>query len=203
MTAEADLIRRCLRGDSPAWDELFSQHYAATGRFIFQLSPDLAREDVEEICQEVFLSVVKNLRSFGGKSALQTWIFRIAVNKTRDYLEKQRAAKRGGGVAPLSLNAEDPETGLSIDPPADAPAPDAVLLRAEHADLVAKALERLDDPCREIIELRYFGDLSYEEIAAELALNAKTVSSRLSKCLDKLGELTRKIFRRQFSTPPV
>jgi RNA polymerase sigma-70 factor (ECF subfamily) len=203
MSAEADLIRRCLRGNSPAWDELFAQHYAATGRFIYQLSPDLAREDVEEITQEVFLSVVKNLRSFGGNSRLQTWIFRIAVNKTRDYLEKQRAAKRGGGLTPLSLNAENPETGLTIDPPASAPAPDATLMRAEHAALVVKALEHLEEPCREIIELRYFGDLSYDEIAAELGLNPKTVSSRLSKCLDKLGELARKIFRKQFSAPSV
>jgi len=203
MSAEADLIRRCLRGDSPAWDELFAQHYAAAGRFIYQLSPDLAREDVEEISQEVFLSVVKNLRSFGGKSQLQTWIFRIAVNKTRDYIEKQRAAKRGGGVAPVSLNAEDPESGLTIDPPSSAPTPDASLLHSENASLAVRALERLDPPCREIIELRYFGDLSYDEIAADLDLNAKTVSSRLSKCLDKLGELARKLFRKQFSTPSV
>ena len=45
------------------------------------------------------------------------------------------------------------------------------------------------EPCREIIELRYFGDLSYEELSAELELNPKTVSSRLSKCLDKLEAL--------------
>lgn len=51
------------------------------------------------------------------------------------------------------------------------------------------ALEQLGDPCREIIELRYFGDMSYEEIAAALQLNSKTVGSRLSKCLDKLEQL--------------
>jgi RNA polymerase sigma factor (sigma-70 family) len=52
----------------------------------------------------------------------------------------------------------------------------------------------LGDPCREIIELRYFGDLSYEEISDELKLNPKTVSSRLSKCLDRLEEIARDIF---------
>ena len=56
------------------------------------------------------------------------------------------------------------------------------------------ALERLGDPCREIIELRYFGDLSYEEISQSLRLNPKTVSSRLSKCLDRLEEIARKVF---------
>ena len=203
MNPEAQLIQRCLKGKTEAWDELFSLHYAAAGRFIFQLSPDLTREDVEEISQEVFLSVVKNLGSFGGKSQLQTWIFRIAVNKTRDYVEKQRAAKRGGGIAPVSLNAEDPETGLTMDPPSTAPVPDAILLQAEDAHLIANALARVPEPCREIIELRYFGDLSYEEIAAELDLNAKTVSSRLSKCMDRLAETARRIFRKHSADPTV
>lgn len=59
--AEAELLACCRRGDAAAWDELFDRHYAAAGRFVFQLSPDFTREDVEEICQEVFLSVIKNL----------------------------------------------------------------------------------------------------------------------------------------------
>ena len=52
----------------------------------------------------------------------------------------------------------------------------------------------LGQPCREIIELRYFGDLSYDEISRSLNLNPKTVSSRLSKCLDRLEAITWKIF---------
>jgi len=51
---EAVLIARCRRGEAAAWEELFDQHYAAAGRFVFQLAPDLSREDVEEICQERF-----------------------------------------------------------------------------------------------------------------------------------------------------
>ena len=125
---------------------------------------------------------------------MQTWLFRIAGNKARDHLEKQRAAKRGGGQQPLSLHAEDPETGLTLDAPSHAPAPDGELLHAERALLVGHALERLGGPCQEIIELRYFADLSYEEISRALRLNEKTVSSRLSKCLDKLEEIGRRIF---------
>jgi len=195
-SAEAELIARCRQGEAEAWDQLFDLHYAATGRFLFQLSPDFTREDVEEICQEVFLSVIRNLNSFQGQSQIQTWIFRIAVNKSRDFLERQHAAKRGGGQVPLSLQAEDPEHGLKIDPPSPAAGPDAQLLHAEQMALVRCALERLGDPCREIIELRYFGDLSYEEIAQALRLNPKTVSSRLSKCLDRLEMLARLMFAR-------
>ena len=191
---EVELLARCRRGDVAAWDELFDRHYAAAGRFVFQLTSNFSHEDVEEICQEVFLSVIKNLHSFQGDSQFQTWLFRIAANKARDYRERQHAAKRGGGQTPLSLHAEDPETGLTIDPPSHAPAPDADLLNAEKIELIRVALDQLEEPCREIIELRYFGDLSYEELSMELKLNPKTVSSRLSKCLDRLEVVARKIF---------
>ncbi|HXJ43953.1 MAG TPA: sigma-70 family RNA polymerase sigma factor [Bryobacteraceae bacterium] len=192
--AEADLLRRCRLGDTVAWDELFDRHYEPTGRFVFQLGHSFLKEDVEEICQEVFLSAIKHLGSFHGESQFQTWLFRIAANKARDYREKQHAAKRGGGRTPLSLQAEDPETGLTLDPPSAAPGPDLALIHAEQAGLVHQALDRVGEPCREVIELRYFADLSYDEIGASLDLNPKTVSSRLSKCLDKLEDIAREIF---------
>jgi RNA polymerase sigma-70 factor (ECF subfamily) len=192
--AEADLLARCRRGEAGAWDELFDRHYAAAGHFVFQLGHDFSREDVEEICQEVFLSVIRNLDSFHGGSQFQTWLFRIAANKARDYRERRNAAKRGGGQLPVSLQAEDLESGLTLDPPGTMPPPDATLMNAEQAALVHQALDQLGEPCREIIQLRYFGDLSYDEISRSLDLNPKTVSSRLSKCLDRLEIITRKLF---------
>ena len=194
QNAEADLLRRCRLGESAAWDELFDKHYGPTGRFVFQLGHSFLKEDVEEICQEVFLSAIRHLGSFHGESQFQTWLFRIAANRARDYRERQHAAKRGGGRTPLSLQAEDPETGLTLDPPSAAPSPDLALIQAEQAGLVHSALDRLGEPCREVIELRYFGELSYDEIGASLDLNPKTVSSRLSKCLDKLEDIAREIF---------
>jgi RNA polymerase sigma-70 factor (ECF subfamily) len=196
MASEGELLARCRLGEAEAWDELFDLHYAAAGRFIFQLSPDFSREDSEEICQEVFLSVIKNLSSFQGESQFQTWLFRIATNKARDFREKRTAAKRGGSQAPVSLQAENPETGLTLDPPDNGPAPDENLINAEQMAMVRDSLDQLEEPCREIVELRYLGDLSYEELSATLQLNAKTVSSRLSRCLDRLEEIARKTFLR-------
>jgi RNA polymerase sigma-70 factor (ECF subfamily) len=152
----------------------------------------------------VFLSVIRNIESFHGKSAFQTWLYRIAANKTRDFIEKQRAAKRGGGEQPLSLDAENPESGLKIDPPSHLAGPDNALMAAEQMQLLYRALEHLGDPCKEIIELKYFGDLSYDEIGRELQLNPKTVSSRLSKCLDKLEIIVRPTMpREKFTQFPV
>jgi RNA polymerase sigma-70 factor (ECF subfamily) len=197
--SEAELLERCRRGQSDAWDELFDLHYAAAGRFIFQLGSDFTQEDAEEICQEVFLAVIRNLHSFHGESQFQTWLFRIAANKARDFRERRNALKRGSGHAPISLQAEDPETGLTLDPPAELPTPDELIMTAEKMTLVRETLDSLGEPCREIIELRYFADLSYEELSRTLKLNPKTVSSRLSKCLDRLEGLARKVFLREKS----
>ena len=199
MGSEAELLLRCRRGDTDAWNELFDLHYAAAGRFIFQLGSDFTREDTEEICQETFLSVIRNIDSFHGESQFQTWLFRIAANKARDFRERRNAIKRGSGRPPVSLQAEDPETGLTLDPPADLPAPDEVIMSAEKLALIREALDAVGEPCREIIELRYFGDLSYEELSCTLKLNPKTVSSRLSKCLDRLEGLVKRAFSREKS----
>jgi len=193
---EAQLLKRCRKGDQDAWSELFDRHYAAAGRFIHQLSARFTPEDVEEICQETFLTVINSLASFQGRSQFQTWLFRIAANKAHDFLERQQAAKRGGGQVTVSLQAEDPD-GLTLDPPSNAPGPDASLLNQENTGLVVQALEGIGLPCREVIELRYFADLSYEEIASELEMNPKTVSSRLSKCLDRLGVIARRLISRE------
>jgi len=74
-------------------------------------------------------------------------------------------------------------------------------MSAERMLLLGEALDQLGEPCREIIELRYFGDLSYEEISNALQLNVKTVSSRLSKCLDRLEGITRSVLSREKTTP--
>jgi RNA polymerase sigma-70 factor (ECF subfamily) len=191
--SEAQIIAECRAGNTAAWDSLFDKYYATIARFVFQLSGDFSHEDTEEICQETFLSVVKNLSSFQGRSSFQTWLLRIAANKAMDYREKTRAAKRGGNAVHISIDASQTDSEPPIDPPSANPGPDALLQIAETSRLVRESLDRLGEPCREIIELRYYGDLSYDEIAAELRLNPKTVSSRLSKCLDRLLVVAKEI----------
>lgn len=198
--AEAELLTRCKAGEAEAWDALFDLHYGAATRFVFQLASDFTREDVEEVCQEVFLTVIKSLNTFQGNSQFQTWLFRIAANKARDYRQHRHAMKRGGGHATIPLDTapmDDTEEGYHVDPPSPVPGPDLALVNAERLSIVGAALEQLGGPCQEIIELRYFADLSYEEISASLELNAKTVSSRLSKCLDKLEAVTRVLLARE------
>jgi RNA polymerase sigma-70 factor (ECF subfamily) len=194
LPSEDQMIAKCRAGNAAAWDSLFDKYYATVARFVFQLSGDFSHEDTEEICQETFLSVVRNLSSFQGRSSFQTWLLRIAANKAMDYREKTRAVKRGGNAVHISMDERRSDDEPPIDPPSGNPGPDGLLQIAETSRLVRESLDRLGEPCREIIELRYFGELSYDDIAAELRLNPKTVSSRLSKCLDRLLVVAQEIF---------
>jgi len=191
--AEARLLARCRSGDQAAWDALVNAHYAAAWQFIYQLGYNFTPKDVEEICQETFLAVVKHMHSFKGQCRFQTWLFRIALNKARDYREHQHAAKRGGGRSDQPLGVEEAETGLVLDPPSNAPGLDDILMSAEQAAMIERALDELGEPCRELVQLRYFGDLSYDEISRALNLNVKTVSSRLSRCLDRLEQILHRL----------
>ncbi len=191
--AEARLLARCRRGEQAAWDKLFETHYASAWRFIFQLGYNFTPEDVGEICQETFLAVVRHMRSFKGQCRFQSWLFRIATNKARDYRERQHAAKRGAGKRHEPLGVEDADTGIALDPPSNAPGPDEILMSAEQAAMIDRALDELGEPCRELVQLRYFGELSYEEIGRVLNLNVKTVSSRLSRCLERLEQIVRRL----------
>ena len=112
---EAELLAGCREGKRAAWDALFDKYYGVAARFVFQLSGDFNHEDTEEICQETFLAVVRNLDSFKGKSSFQTWLLRIAANKAMDFREKTRAAKRGGSAVHISLDGNRDEDSQSID----------------------------------------------------------------------------------------
>lgn len=190
---ETSLIDQCRAGTASAWDRVFDQLYGPTTRFIWRVVPDASAEDVQEICQDTFLALVRNLGSFSGKCRLQTWLFRIASNKARDFRDRRLAAKRGGGRAAVSLDADDPVTGRRPQPVSRAAAPVDRLAEEESLLEVRRCLDQLGGPCREILELRYFGDLDYEAIGASLGLNPRTVSSRLSRCLAKLGEGLRRV----------
>ncbi len=198
---DADLLAGCRAGKAAAWDALFDRYYPVAARFVFQLSGDFSHEDTEEICQETFLAVVRNLESFGARSSFQTWLLRIAANKAMDFREKTRAAKRGGHTIHISLDGTGADDSSPMDVPSRNPGPDVLLQTAETHQLVRQSLDRVGEPCREIIELRYYGDLSYADIAAELRLNAKTVSSRLSKCLDRLQLIAKEIVPQELRLP--
>jgi len=138
----------------------------------------LVHEAYMRLARDKVLAVESRTHFLGIAAQLMRWIL-------VDYERSRQTTKRGAGATQLSLDEQ-------MLFPSTTPANQNVDLLA--LDTALRKLAELDAQQSQIIELRYFGDLSYEEISHSLALNPKTVSSRLSKCLDRLEEIIKTIF---------
>lgn len=136
------------------------------------------REEAEEVSQDVFLKVYQQLRTFKGDSKFSTWIYRIAYNRSLDYLKKQGRS--------LNVSTIDPSIEYKFEPY------DHMLdeLDARQRKTTIKAaISELPENDAVIITLHYFEELSLNEIAAVMGLEANTVKVRLFRSRKRLAEL--------------
>ena len=149
---------------------------------VFNLSFRLSGnyEEAADLTQEIFLRVYRHLGSFGGRSSLKTWIFRIAVNHCRDRLSRWRPLTQPLGDDPSEgeVAYADPSRG-----------PEELAVAAEEGRLVAEGLAKLPPVFREAVVLRDIEGLSYEEIAEVLGVRIGTVRSRIARGRDQLRVL--------------
>ena len=177
---EATLIGRCVAGDEIACAELVAEHQ----RMVFSLALHLLGEadEAADLSQEVFLRVFRTLHRFRGHSTLRTWIYRIAVNQSRN---RQRWWRRRHRAEQVSLD-EHVKTHGDLRGGLPQTAPDRVLASKELASRVWEALDGLPFEQRTAIVLREVDGLSYEEIAYTLDITVGTVKSRLTRARQAL-----------------
>lgn len=182
------LVQRCRQGDSSAAERLILKYQNRIYNAILRIcaNPD----DAAELTQDTFVKVIENIDKFEGRSSFYTWAFRIGVNLTLNYC--QRNAK----VDFKSLDAED-----SVDDDKsrgvlkkflanDAlPDPAVVAQNKELCRLVVKAMMKLDDTQRAVIVLRDIEGMNYAQIAEVLDIELGTVRSRLSRARNNLREI--------------
>ena len=136
------------------------------------------REDALDLSQEAFIRAYRNMTRFNPKWGFFPWFYQILRNLCFDHLRKKRHRRAS------SLEALDSQQGtIAVD---DYFTPDVVAERNETKDLVWKAIGKLDEKHREVIILRHFRNLSYEQIAHTLFCNKGTVMSRLYHARKKL-----------------
>jgi RNA polymerase sigma-70 factor (ECF subfamily) len=167
--SDADLIVRWQQGDAAAFAALVRRWQQPVGRFLARLAgpSDL----VDDLCQEVFLRVYEAAGRYRETGAFSTWLYRIALNVARDAGRRRRHQ-------PVPLDGPDPAGA--------GPSPEAVCARQELARLVARAVAELPDPLREVLVLRHYEDLSFEEIARLTGTPASTLKSRFAAALQRL-----------------
>jgi RNA polymerase sigma factor (sigma-70 family) len=138
-------------------------------------------EDAEEVTQDVFVEVHRSLGAFEGRSALSTWIYRIAVNRSLDFLKGKNRKKRFAFLSSLFNTSGD----LVHDPP-DFHHPGIQLERKENAALLFKAIHTLPENQKTAFLLAKVEGLSYSEIAAIMELSVSSVESLLVRAKQNL-----------------
>ena len=179
-----ELMKRAKKGDETAFSELVKTTEASVYRYLYAAVKN--REDALDLSQETYLKLWRTLASYRGDCAPTTWILRIAKNTAIDHIRK---ASKTGDPLPLAHSDKDGnETSFDL-PDTDADAnPMEALLRKQARAAVRQAILSLPEEQRDVIVLREFQNLSYEEIAARLSLEIGTVKSRLSRARHAIKE---------------
>lgn len=181
---DLEAVQACLAGDKEAFGGLVRRWQDRIYGAIFRMVRD--RETAADLAQETFLKAYSKLDSFQGGAAFGTWLYSIAVNQVRSEMRRRSAAKNR---PPLSLDALRPgDEGRDFDPAAEEPDAVEQLARREHGSLLLRAIDQLAEEFREVIVLREFQGLSYEDIAASLDIAVGTVRSRLHRARSELRE---------------
>ncbi len=170
---EAELVRRARQGDLAAYDDLVRRYQERIYATVYHMTAN--HEDANDLAQEAFIKAFQALRSFKGGSSFYTWVYRIAVNKTINFL-KQRKNKAQLSLDDLDFNAEhDPDLVALISD--KTPRREANL--SELQEKLNVAMQRLSEPHRLVVTLHDIQGLSHEEIADIMDCNIGTVRSRL------------------------
>ena len=171
---ERHLIQECQKGDQLAFERLYQKY--SRDVYTMALRMTGSEEIAEEVTQEVFISIYKNIKRFQFQSAFTTWIYRIVMRRAADYFRKNR--KHQGKLISLYDN-NNQDQPMEIRDPTQNPAEEAV--QREKANRIEQAILGLQDKQRDILILRYVNQPSHEEIAQILRCRIGTVKSRLNR----------------------
>ena len=170
---DMELVKRARRGDLTAYDELVRRYQERIYATVYHMTAN--HEDANDLAQEAFIKAFQALKSFKGGSSFYTWVYRIAVNKTINFL-KQRKNRIHLSLNDLDFNAEhDPDLVALISEKT----PRREVNLAELQEKLNAAMQKLSEPHRLAVTLHDIQGMSHEEIAQIMDCNVGTVRSRL------------------------
>lgn len=177
LPSDQDLIERTLGGDGHAFGMIVERFQ----RKIFRTARAIVRDDAEAdtITQDTFVQAYTHLSKFEGRAELETWLTRIAINRSRDSLRRRRF------ISLFTLN-DAGESEPVIEPIDERPDPERQMLGSELRNAIVKAERGLSSQQKTIFRLRHYENLSLEEIAHHLGLRAGTVRAHLFRAIHKI-----------------
>jgi len=197
LDAEVDLVERLRAGDASALEQLMEQCAPRVYRVAFGITRSHA--DAEEVVQDVFLTLFRKIESFEGRSALGTWLYRVAANAA--------LIKRRGKRAEIEVKLEDHLPAFKADGHREgdrallladwSQTPERELLSGEAREILEQGLALLPDHYRAILVLRDVEEVSNEEVAEMLGESVASVKSRLHRA----GMALREVLTRRLASP--
>jgi RNA polymerase sigma-70 factor (ECF subfamily) len=166
---DAALVGRCRAGDAKAFEVLVERHQRVLLSVAHRMLGN--REDARDATQNTFVKVFQNLDTYDPDHRFFSWVYRILRNECLNVLRGRRPTER--------VSAELPAAGGPME----------ALEAAERHKRVQAALLALPVEQREVVVLRHFAGLAYDEIGVTIGVPAKTVKSRLYAARQRLGEL--------------
>ncbi|QIA07287.1 RNA polymerase sigma factor [Draconibacterium halophilum] len=176
-----ELVKAALAGDDKAFARLLNRYKDAIYFMLLKMVNN--RSDAEDLTLEAFGKAFKSLHQYSPTYAFSTWLFKIASNNCIDFLRKKK-----GVHVPIENNGQD-DNSETIKLRSKEPDPEEKLIRQQKAILLRRVVRKLKPRYQILVELRYFREFSYEEIAKELDLPLGTVKAQLFRAREMLFKM--------------
>ncbi len=173
------LVTLATNGDQKAYAELMSRYKDAIYFMLLKMVNN--KSDAEDLTIEAFGKAFKNIHQYSPSFAFSTWLFKIASNNCIDYLRK----KKGNHIS-LDGRNNDNDQDMSMSLKSNTLDPEENMIKKQKALLMHTIVDKLKPRYRKLVELRYFKEYSYEEIANELELPIGTVKAQLFRARELL-----------------
>ena len=180
------LVQTAVAGNQDAYTALHRRYQKAVFQFMLQRVKNPV--EAEDLTMEAFEKAFFNLSSYAPTHAFSTWLFRIALNNCIDHNRKKRlpVVWLDGSVQVAGFDSDLLKRSFT-----EAATPEEILIREQRLRWVKSLLARLSDPYRRLIELRYYEEMSYEDIAQHLGVPLGTVKAQLFRAKESLYKLLR------------
>jgi len=183
---DLELVRKAVElNDQQAYAELLERYRESIYHVILKMVGD--RDDAEDLAIETFAKAFKNLPAFRPDFAFSTWLFKIATNAGIDHLRKKRLSTLS--IDKTMKEADGDEYRITVAD--DSPNPEAELISEQKALMLRGFVDKLKPRYKRLIELRYYQQLSYEEISEILEMPIGTVKAQLFRARDLLHNVLR------------
>lgn len=179
---DQQLVREALEGNEKAFARLLFRYKDSIYYMILKMVKN--KNDAEDLTLEAFGKAFTNLNVYSTDFAFSTWLYRIATNNCIDFLRKQK-----GVHFSLDMNQDSEQEGNNLKLRSSVPDPEERLILKQRSKILQGFIKKLKPQYQVLIELRYFKEYSYEEIAKELNLPLGTVKVQLFRARNKLFNL--------------